>query len=146
MLCKNVKNDKIKVLILMVVGVVSLVFGIVFSNIISEEQHNLMMLSGMFSGLGTAFIVIGIISIIKMKTITAEKLKKKEIEQNDERNIQVLRAAYSVVASASIFIFAILAFVFVGIGYKVPGIMMVVAMYVEVLIFFITYKINNKKM
>ena len=62
MLCKFGKTNK-KVLSGMVVfGVVSLIFGIVFANSLSDDQRSLMMLAGMFSGAGTGIIAVAIFS------------------------------------------------------------------------------------
>lgn len=45
----------------------------------------------------------------------------RRIEQNDERNIAITRAAFTVSAVAAILLFAILAFVFVALGYRIPS-------------------------
>ena len=145
MLCKSYQNKKFYIG-LIIIGFLSIIFGVIFDQFIPENAHNLSMTAGMLSGIGGAFIAIGVIRLIKFKKSSPEKLKAQEIEFRDERNIQILRATYSVVAAASILIFATLAFVFLLLNYMVPAWITISCIYVEVVIFFIAYKIISSKM
>ena len=145
MLCKSYQNKNFYIG-LIIIGLLSITFGAVFQQYIPENAHNLSMTAGMLSGIGAAFIAVGVIRLIKFKRSSPEKLKAEEIELKDERNIQILRATYSVVAAASILIFAILAFVFLLLDYMVPAWIAISGIYVEVVIFFIAYKIISSKM
>jgi len=145
MLCKSYQNKNFYIG-LIVIGFLSIIFGVVFEQYIPENAHNLSMTAGMLSGIGAAFTAVGVIRLIKFRKSSPEKLKAEEIELRDERNIQILRATYSVVAGASILIFAILAFVFLLLDYMVPAWITISGIYVEVIIFFIAYKIISSKM
>ena len=146
MLCKFGKTNK-KVLSGMVVfGVVSLIFGIVFANSLADDQRSLMMLAGMFSGAGTGIIAVAIFFWIRGKVLSPEKLKQKAIEKNDERNVQITRTALTVVAITSNLTFAVLAFVLMGMGYMVPALIMVGCIYLQLGIFLIANNVISRKM
>ena len=146
MLCKFGKTNK-KVLSGMgVFGVVSLIFGIVFANSLSDDQRSLMMLAGMFSGAGTGIIAVAIFFWIRGKVLSPEKLKQKAIEKNDERNVQITRTALTVVAITSNLTFAVLAFVLMGMGYMVPALIMVGCIYLQLGIFLIANNVISRKM
>ena len=146
MLCKFGKTNK-KVLSGMVVfGVVSLIFGIVFANSLSDDQRSLMMLAGMFSGAGTGIIAVAIFFWIRGKVLSPEKLKQKAIEKNDERNVPITRTALTVVAITSNLTFAVLAFVLMGMGYMVPALIMVGCIYLQLGIFLIANNVISRKM
>lgn len=145
MFCKSIKNNKFwKILI--VVGIITLIFGIIGYTIPLDDVHNINMLMGMFSGMGGAFTTIGIIKLIRYKRITAEKLKKEEIELNDERNIQVLRAAYTIGNMVATVLFAVIAFIFVWLDYIIPAFISLGAIYIQWLGFFLAYKYYNANM
>ena len=146
MLCKFGKTNK-KVLSGMVIfGVVSLIFGIVFANSLSDDQRSLMMLAGMFSGAGTGIIAVAIFFWSRGKVLSPEKLKQKAIEKNDERNVQITRTALTVVAITSNLTFAVLAFVLMGMGYMVPALIMVGCIYLQLGIFLIANNVISRKM
>lgn len=145
MFCKSVKY-KWFWYVMIVIGAIALIFGIVGSNIIPDEQHNLDMLMGMFFGLGSVFVIIGCIRVIYYKRASSEKLKKQEVELNDERNIQILRAANSVANVTGIILFAVMVFVFVGLDYIVPAFISIGAMFVQGLILFVSKRYIGKRM
>jgi len=145
MLCKLGKSNRYWGT-MVVIGIVTLVFGVVFSKSFPEDAHNMHMLMGMFSGLGGAFTVVGIIKLIRYKKISVEKLKEEEIELKDERNIQVLRAAYSIANKAASFLFVIMAFLFAWLDYITPAFISIGALYIQILAFFIAHKYFNRKM
>lgn len=145
MLCKSNHSKNLYIGLIMI-GIISIIFGVVFEQLVPEDAHNLNMTAGMISGIGGAFMAIGIIRYIKLKKSTPEKLKADEIELKDERNIQILRATYSVVAAASICLFAIMAFVFLLLDYMVPAWIAISGIYIDGIIFFIAYKIISTKM
>lgn len=145
MFCKSIKNTKFWV-IMVTAGVVSFLFGIVGyqSNMSSSGDGD--MLLGMFTGMGAVFTILGIIRLLYIRFAPAEKLKAEQIKLNDERNIQVLRAAYSVAYAVSVALFAVLAFVFVGLGYRVPAFITIGALWIEVIVFLISHTYFNNKM
>lgn len=145
MFCKSIKNNKFWG-VLIVVGLVSLVFGIVANSMIPDDARNLSMFTGMFVGAGSAFIGIGVVKLVRLKTVSPEKLKQEEIELNDERNIQILRISYTIANATATIIFAIMAFCFVFLNYIIPALVSVVAIYVQLAAFLIAHKYYSKKM
>lgn len=144
MLCKG--KSKGYFVVLVVIGIISFTFGILSTIVTPEDAHNLSMLSGMFTGLGAGFVAIGLVQYIRNKISSPEKLRTKEIEKTDERNIQLIRAAAAVTMSASYVIFAVLAFLFVALDYRIPAFITIGAMYVEFAVYLIAYKILNNRM
>lgn len=145
MFCKSIKSSRIWAT-LVVVGIISFIFGIVGNIGVPDEADNISMLMGMFTGVGTALIAIGIFKLIHYKRSSAIKLKQEEIELKDERNIQILSAASSVANTTASGSFAIMAFVFVFLDYKTPAFICIGALYVQVIVFFISYKYYSRKM
>ncbi len=145
MLCKSMKSNKYwKILLL--VGIITLIFGVVIYNVISIDGRNISMLKGMIIGVGTAFTAIGGIKLIQNKMSPSEKLKAKEIELKDERNIEILRIALSISSTAATILFVLLAFIFVAMDYILPAFMSIGAMYIHLLAFLIGHKYFNSKM
>ena len=145
MFCKSVKSNKFWVT-LVIVGVITFIFGVVCDIRIPNDVNNLNMLMGMFTGLGSAFVAIGIVKLIHYKRTSVVKLKQEKIELNDERNIQILRIAYSVASTIASVLFAIMSFVFIWLDYKIPAFISIGALYVQLLSFFIAYKHFSRKM
>lgn len=145
MLCKTIKSKRFWP-ILIVIGMVLLVFGIVSSIRFPDDAHNMNMLMGMFTGMGSAFIAIGIVKLIHYKRTPAEKLKQEQIELNDERNIEILRIAYTIANVIATILFIVMAFTFVWLDYRIPAFFSIGAMCVQVLAFSIAYKYFNGKM
>lgn len=144
MLCRSVKSNKYWGT-MSAVGIVTLIFVIISYKNISNDMHNMAMLKGMFFGLGGAFTAIGLFKIIQNKITPVEKLKVKEIESKDERNIQVLRISYTVANVMATILFAAMAFLFVGLNYIIPAFISLSALYIQLLTFFLAYKYNNGK-
>ncbi|MDD3219997.1 MAG: hypothetical protein PHC41_15190 [Lachnospiraceae bacterium] len=140
--CK--KNNKL-LGIIFGLGIFSLVIGIVMCFTLPEDAGNYNHFAGMLSGFGTGILAVAIIKTLKDKFTSKEKLEQKEIEQNDERNIEISRMSYTIVATASYIIFAILSMVFSFLGYGIATWLCIAAIYIEVIIFFISYKIFEKK-
>jgi Ca2+/Na+ antiporter len=145
MFCKSIKSNKFWVT-LVGVGIISFIFGLVGNMGVPDEAGNISMVMGMFTGLGSAFIAIGIVKLIHYKRSSAIKLKQEEIELKDERNIQILRVAGSVANATASALFAIMAFVFVFLDYRIPAFVCLGALYVHLLVFFISYKYYSSRM
>jgi hypothetical protein len=143
--CLKITNKRFW-LLLLAAGVVSLAFGIISVLREPEVTGSSAMLLGMFTGLGAAFTVISIIRLIYMAVAPAAKIKQAEINVKDERNVQILRASYTVANTAASLLFAVMAFVFVGLGYRVPGLIAAGALWVQVLVFLISHRVLSKKM
>ena len=145
MFCKSGKGKRVLPLFI-VVGLVLLIFGVVYARRLPADASNINMLMGMFAGLGSALAAIGVIKLIHYKKAPDEKLKKEEIELKDERNVQILRAAYSVSSATATVLFAAMAFIFVWLNYFVPAFISLGAMLVQRLVFFIASKYFKERM
>lgn len=100
--------------IMIILGITTLVFTFIFST--GSHAYLSSFLSGVYSGIGSASTILGIIFIIKtQKTLKNEKiLKEKRLEEQDERNQMITqKAMYS-----SAIILAIIAYI----GLMISGI------------------------
>lgn len=145
MLDKTIKNNK-SWGIIVAVGIITVVFGAISYKSIPNNIRHIAMLKGMFFGLGISFTAVGSFKLIQGKITPKSKLKAKEIEAKDERNIQIMRISYSAANFVAIVLFALMAFLFVGFNYIIPAIISLGAMYIQILTIFIAYKYYNKKM
>lgn len=145
MLFKSIKSNKYWIVI-SILGGITLIFGTVSHKMAPSDLHNIEMLKGMFSGVGFAFLGVGIFNLVQNKRAPAEKLKAKEIELKDERNIEILRIAYSLANIIAMALFIGMAFLFIGLDYIIPGFISLGAMFVQVTTFLLAYRYYNKKM
>lgn len=145
MYCKTIKNKRYWYLILLA-GFVSLAFGLIGVLRDPEMSGDGAMLLGMFTGMGAAFAGVSIVRLLHMRFAPAKKLKQEEINLKDERNIQVIRASYAVSNTAATILFAVMAFVFVWLGYRIPAFIAVGAMWLQIVVFLISHRVLNKKM
>ncbi|MCI5688819.1 MAG: hypothetical protein MR303_10100 [Emergencia sp.] len=147
MLCKIFGNDnRIFNFTLIIAGAVAIVFGLWYSYITPEEMHHLQMLAGMFTGMGSAFLAIGVFFFLHSHFGSAEKKKQREIERNDERNVQITCYAMSIAAFAAVLFSAILIFVFTALNYILPSMLILAGVYIELAVFLIAFKILERKM
>lgn len=143
----NFKNGKNVIgTAIFVIGVVSLIIGVIMVMQLDESQHAMLRFAGMLSGFGLTITVIGIIFTLREKFSSKEKLMKREIEQNDERNIRLLQAGYTAAAAASFVLMAVMSFVFCFRGYWFGTVMAAVCIYIQLLVFIIAYRVASKKM
>lgn len=145
MLCKMIKSNK-HWLVIIGIGLITLIFGATSHIYLSDISNNIDMLLGMFSGFGFSFLLVGLINIIRIKRSPETKLKEKEIEMKDERNIQITRIANSVSYFVAMMILTILSFLFVGLNYPVPAFITVGALLILGMTNIIAYRYYNKKM
>lgn len=131
---------------LLVVGILTLIFGVTSHKNMTGISPNISMLNGMIQGAGFAFAAIGGFKLVQNKTITPEKRKAKEIESNDERNIAVTRISLAVSSTVATVLLGVLSFIFVALDYIVPALILVATIYIQLLSLFIAYKYYNKKM
>lgn len=145
MLCKLTQNKKVFIGLILV-GAISCIFGWFTHTTLPEDAHSLNMLMGMFTGAGAAFVVIGVVMLIRLAIISPAKLKLRQIEQSDERNVLLAKSAYAVAGMAATILFAVMAFVFVGLGYPVPAYIAMGAMYAQLAVFALARRYYSKKM
>lgn len=145
MLCKYIRNTKIWSIII-AIGIVTLVFGIVYSKRRPEDLHSMNMLMGMLTGIGGVFTVVGTVRLIHYKRTPDDKLKKEEIERKDERNIQLSRIASTIANNTASALFIVMIFILVWLDYRIPAFIVLGAFYLQSMSFFIAYRYFNNKM
>ncbi len=145
MLC-GMKSKKTVQLMMVIIGVISLCYGVIGIQSAPEDAHDYATLLGMFAGFGSGLIAVAIFLFIRSKVVSPEKLKQKEIEENDERNIAVKRAAMAVSWMVSVGLFTVLAFALMAMGLRVPSYLCIGALYVQFFSFLIAHRVYDKKM
>jgi hypothetical protein len=123
-----------------------MILGIFLQTQFPDDAHNLQQFAGMLTGFGCGVLAVGVVFIIRRRFSTPEKLREREIEQKDERNIQIMRAAYATAALGAFILFALLTFIFTLMGEFTACIITLVAMYIDIAVFVISYLIFQKKM
>lgn len=145
MFCR-MNEKKAMSLFWMVFGVVSIVIGAFLTYKLPESQHNYIRFAGMLIGFGSGILGVGICQIVRWYASSPEKRKEREIEKQDERNIQVLRAAYTMAACVAFILFALMAFLFTFLGEFFACQIALGALYIDALVMAISYRVLQKKM
>ena len=145
MICKGKWNKHLCTLII-ILGAASFLFGLLSFLIIQPETSSMNTLMGMFTGFGAGIMSVAIWQLIRAKVVSKEKLEQEEIEKWDERNIAIIRASATAAYYAGILMMAVLIFLFMGLGYRVPSYICLGGLYVLVGVFFIARKVLEKKM
>lgn len=145
MMCKKQWTRAMEIAVF-VLGLVSFLFGLLSFLIVKPDGHSTNTLLGMFTGFGFGIMAVAAYKTIRQKVVSKEKLEQEKIEEEDERNIAIIRAACTVAYAAAILLFAVLIFVFMGLGYTVPSYVCLGAMYVLVAVFAVSKKVLEKKM
>ena len=144
-MCKKPWNKHVRTAVL-VLGVVSFLFGLLTVLIVKPEGHSINTLLGMFTGFGAGIMVVAVWMKIREKRLPKEKLEQEKIEMEDERNIAIARATGLVTFYAAMILFIVLAFLFVGLGYTVPSYICLGAMYVLIGVALIACKVLSARM
>ena len=144
--CKNKKVDKWLGWLILGLGVISFLYGLLTFIIVQPEGKSANTLMGMFTGFGFGIMLVGLRTAIHNKRTPNDKLEQEEIERNDERNIAIARAAGTVSMIAGMTIFAVLAFVFMGMGLILPSYLSLAGLYVMGITAKIAQKILETKM
>lgn len=145
MLCKSKASNKKFAVGMTLLGVIGIVFGVVMVSGLPEGAHSLNMLAGLITGMGAAFAVMGALALFQMK-FRKEKVRQQEIEANDERNIQILRASYTIAAIVSLLLFIIMGITFLILDMIVAALIAICGVYIEAFVIVISYDILKKKM
>lgn len=144
-MCKKSWNKHVRTAALGL-GIVSFLFGLLAFLIGKPEGHSINTLLGMFTGFGAGIIGVAVWMTVREKVLPKEKLEQEKIEQQDERNIAISRAAGLVTFYAAILIFAVLIFLFMGLGYTVPSYICLGAMYVLVGVALVARRVLSARM
>ena len=118
---------------LLICGLVSILFGVVAYKSLPAEEHSLIMLTGMFSGVGTAFFAVGVRGFVLNKKLTPEQKRQAEIDSKDERNVMITGKAYIISSVVTSAFFVISSFVLVGLGNRVAAYFCIAGMYFQVI-------------
>lgn len=136
---KVLKLRCIYLVVVMIVGVIALVLAFALPNL-SEMQ------SGFASGFGISVLVAGgamlIKSILALKN--PEKLRKREIEETDERNVRIMEKSMAITFRICMLLQAITSIVLVAIDNE-WGVYLGLIVGVELIVFAVSYVIICKK-
>jgi hypothetical protein len=146
MLCKAFGKQTKAMITLIIVGVFMVVFGIVKAITLPETAYLESRIAGMVLGIGSAFAVSGVIRLIRIKVASPEKLKLREIEEKDERNIQITRIAYTISSMSATILLAALVFIFTFMNSITESYICLAALLLQLAIFLISRIYYNKKM
>lgn len=136
---KVLKLRCIYLAVVMIVGVIALVLAFSLPNL-SEMQ------SGFASGFGISVLVAGgamlIKSILALKN--PEKLRKREIEETDERNVRIMEKSMAITFRICMLLQAITSIVLAAIDNE-WGVYLGLIVGVELIVFAVSYVIICKK-
>jgi uncharacterized membrane protein len=127
-------------------GLISILFSIVFYLNMPAENNDLIMLTGMFAGLGTAFISIGAYGFVMNARMTPEQKRQAEIDMKDERNQLINGKACKVACVVASVFFAVSAFVMVAFGNRTAAYLCIGGMYVQILTMMIAQLYYKRKL
>jgi len=99
---------------------------------------------GFLSGLGSAWVCFGVVGAI-LKRVNPAYVKRQEIEQKDERNIQMREKAGYVAFITTLFVFVLLGLVFLLLDNRLACILTLCAMAIHLLGFFAALFFYDKK-
>lgn len=145
MFCKTEKSSKFYISML-VVGILLFALGIIKAIMLPDTAHLESRIMGMLTGLGGGIAGFSIMRLIQLKVSSPEKLKQKQIEKHDERNIQLARTAYTISSMSATLMFAGLVFLFTMMGSITESYICLGALLLQSLIFFVSYGHFEKKM
>ena len=104
-------------------------------------------LAGALCGLGFGLLGGGgAMAAMALWRISPDRERQKEIEQHDERNIQVNRGGGGGGGGGGWVVLAVLTFIFVVMGWFAAGILTVAAMYVLIAVYLIAHRRMNRVM
>ena len=129
-----------------IVGFVSLIFSFItyYSQPVGADYYDMM--AGMFAGFGVSLFAVGVIGLIRLRLMSAEKRRRIEIEINDERNKMILAFTFQATAIVAMLCMSVMAFLFVGLGYTVPAYTVAAAIYAVLLTMIVASRVYRKKL
>lgn len=139
------KKEKIW-LILMIFGFLAILSGILWFGRLPDDDHYYSRISGVLTGMGGGLMGVAAAKFFGSRLATPEQVRRKEIEQHDERNIQVSRAAQSVVMASAFVMLAVMSLVFTFMDLHPADIICSMAICLLLIIYVVAFNILNKKM
>ena len=82
----------------LVVGLVLLIGGVVFNLVLPEDAHMLSRIAGFFSGMGSSFVAIALVVLLRRRLLGEARAKDSELAATDERGQLIALKAQSVLA------------------------------------------------
>lgn len=127
-------------LLIIIAGVVTFFIGISYSLFYDNN-----MFIGIFSGVGGAWIGVGALNLYKLKR-KPNIIKKQEIAENDERNIEIRqKAAYSTFF-VTLFGLVLLQIIFVVNNYTTASILTTIVLAIHVISLLVFLRHYNNKL
>lgn len=96
MTCK--RGEKKNMVVLLAVGLVLLIGGVVFNLVLPEDAHMLSRITGFFSGMGSSFVAIALVVLLRRRLLGEARAKDSELAATDERGQLIALKAQSVLA------------------------------------------------
>lgn len=84
--------------VLLAVGLVLLIGGVVFNLVLPEDAHMLSRIAGFFSGMGSSFVAIALVVLLRRRLLGEARAKDSELAATDERGQLIALKAQSVLA------------------------------------------------
>lgn len=131
---------KIKPSIIFIVGAVVLVLGIVLGVIFDWGKY-----AGFAAGLGSSWVVLGIIGII-INSLKPNLAHEKEIESKDERFIRIRERSGNLAFFISIFLNVATTVIFLIMDNFIACLIVIIAMVIQMISYFVAIYVNNKRM
>ncbi|MFR5795880.1 MAG: hypothetical protein ACLUI3_10270 [Christensenellales bacterium] len=78
-------GEKKNMVVLLAVGLVLLIGGIVFNLVLPEDAHMLSRITGFFSGMGSSFVAIALVVLLRRRLLGEARAKDSELAATDER-------------------------------------------------------------
>ena len=91
-------GEKKNMAVLLAVGLVLLIGGIVFNLVLPEDAHMLSRITGFFSGMGSSFVAIALVVLLRRRLLGEARAKDSELAATDERGQLIALKAQNVLA------------------------------------------------
>ena len=91
-------GEKKNMVVLLAVGLVLLIGGVVFNLVLPEDAHMLSRITGFFSGMGSSFVAIALVVLLRRRLLGEARAKDSELAATDERGQLIALKAQSVLA------------------------------------------------
>ncbi len=145
MMCKGKRSNMFWAVVALVSVTVGLLGWIIHTQL-PESAHGLSALMGMFSGMGAGFTLVAVFFMIRGRFLSPEKKRIEEIEEKDERHVQVLNAAFRIASLTGTALFVVLAACCLFVQQFVLAYICVGAIWVQQIVFLVAYKALDKRM
>ena len=91
-------GEKKNMVVLLAVGLVLKNGGVVFNLVLPEDAHMLSRIAGFFSGMGSSFVAIALVVLLRRRLLGEARAKDSELAATDERGQLIALKAQSVLA------------------------------------------------